>query len=69
MKSFSYITNKKITIDERFDVLQELSKWLHRNVPGRWSLRGNVINFEHEEDATLFLLIYTGNENIRVAQV
>jgi len=69
MKSFAYITNKKIPTYEQLAALQSLWKWLNDNVPDRWNNNGNVINFEHDEDATLFLLVYTGNENLKMIEI
>jgi hypothetical protein len=71
MKSFAYVPKDTSSwpTNEQLLALKGLGDWLTRNVPGRWSIRGNVINFEHDEDVTLFLLIYAGNAHIRVVQV
>jgi hypothetical protein len=69
MKSFAYITSKQIPSYERLEALQSLFNWLNDNVPKRWDNRGNLINFEHDEDATLCLLAYAGNEKIKLIKV
>ena len=69
MKSFAYIVNKKVPSYNHLDVILALWKWLDDNAPGRWDNRGNVINFEHDEDATMFLLVYTGNEDLKVHEI